>query len=232
MGYYKDLIKSSKKNKIHFLINYILTPIWFFIFFVCLTIVLIFMTSESKDDFILPSAILAGVIALLILAALIGMPLLKKKEIQAEIARYDFDAFDSVNDTGAFYFNYNLIDLSNNTQTNALLIDDGSKIEFNRSGVCFEDRKIPYDDLVFFITTSNKIGVVRIAVEFNVDGKQNVEIELNKELAYILLNYNVQLDSKPDLEYLINNKADAIKQIYNTGIIVEDIGEVEGKIDG
>ena len=98
--------------------------------------------------------------------------------------------------------------------------------------MCFEDRKIPYDDLVFFITTSNKIGVVRIAVEFNVDGKQNVEIELNKELAYILLNYNVQLDSKPDLEYLINNKADAIKQIYNTGIIVEDIGEVEGKIDG
>ena len=228
MGNFKDLVKSDKHNKTRFIINYILTPIWFFIFFVCLTMILIFMTSADKDDYLIVSIILAAVIVVLIVGAMIGMPLLKKKELNEEIQRYDFDEYDKVVDCGSYNFFYNMVNLSTNEESNTHLLDNGEIIEFNRSGVVLQDKLVPYDDLVFFISTSNKLGRVKVTVQFSIDGKNMIEILLNKEMAFVLKNYNVQLEDDGDLDYLLNNKAEAIKEIYNTGFLYNHKADING----
>lgn len=205
---FSKILKQEKQemNKIRAIVNYTVVPIVFIVTFVFLTT--IFITMEiNEEKYTVLSIILFSVLGLIYASLLISVPFIRKKELQIELSKNDFDIDDDIKEE--------------------YIAESSSPVIFKKDGLYFENNHYKYEDLYLQLMTSNYLLKITIKVYINVKNsnsfiKPHWNMTLDKELVNAILKYDIKLDNHDKLVYIINNKEDAFKQILKYGYVKKE----------
>lgn len=195
-----DITKFEKANmnKIRYTMNYRIVPLYLLAVVSCIVIVGILMTvDESRYT---PVAIgLFALIGILTLAFVSSVPFVRKREILAEMKRYDFHT-GGVEPRDVYDFS-----------------DEEVSLRFDPNGMYVNDTFFWYNHLNIFINTSNYLNRVWISIVFLVSESDYYELLLNGETISMIERFNIHLGNRQTLDYLVHHKEEAFIKIYKTG---------------
>ena len=86
-------------------------------------------------------------------------------------------------------------------------------IVFTDEGVNHNAQIYSYDDIAFFLSTNYKNKKVKLTLEIAIDEKQFLAVELDKYVIFYLKKYDIILENEDDLNFLLSNQKEAIRQI-------------------
>jgi hypothetical protein len=193
-------IKDEKlyMNRIRYIANYRITPAYAILMVACMITAGILMeTDEIKYT---PLAILIFVfMGFVSIALVIISPYIRKKEIEIEMLRYNF------NDTD--YESNGIYDFS----------DEEHIIIFDNNRMQIDDAFYWYKNLQIFIDTSNSLNRIWISLVFLINETDLCQIPLNEKTIKMVKEFNIKLINKDVLDYIIGHKKEAFDKIYKCG---------------
>ena len=204
-GFIKILNEEKKQmNKIRAIANYTVVPIVLVVTVIILTTICITM-EINEEKYTVLSIILFSILGLIYALLLISVPFIRKKEIEIELSKYNFDIEDDVKEE-------------------YIVESSSSQVIFKKDGLYFENNHYKYEDLYLQLMTSNYLLKITIKVYINAKNsnsfiKPHWNMTLDKELVNAILKYDIKLENYDKFIYIINNKEDAFKQIYRYGYI-------------
>jgi hypothetical protein len=194
-------IKREKEqmNRIRYVMNYIVVPVFLAVTAICIVIIGVTMSTDEEKYTPLAIALFAfeGVVIVLLM---ISVPFVRRREIQLELSKYSFDDEAEPKDEYLFGSEY-------------------GDVVFDRNGITCGDNYYDYADVSASIFTGNYLLLVNISIEFYLDEEQSIMIPLSSETIHMLKQFGIELENPEVLEYILNNKEDAFKQIYSYGWI-------------
>lgn len=197
--------EKQEMNKIRAIINYTVVPIVLISTVIILATIFILM-EINKEKYTVLSIILFSVLGLIYTLVLLSIPFIRKKELEIEISKYNFDIDDDVKEE--------------------YIVESTSTIPvvFKKNGLYFNNKHYKYEDLYLQLMTSNHLLKITIKVYIRVKNSNSFiephcNMVLDKELVNAIPKYNIKLDNHELFIYLINNKEDAFKQIYRYGYV-------------
>ena len=201
----KDIIKNEKQqmNSIRYKINYIFVPIFLFVA-ASIIITNSILLSIDEEKYTPLCIVLFSIFGLIILAMIISVPFITKKELKLEMEKYDFTIQK---------------DQKEECSVESL---EGIKFIFKETELVINNIIYKYDDFNINIYTLNTLRTIRINLEFVFKKSDNFvywNIRLNNDLLNAVTKLNINITNKPLLEYIINNKEKAFKQILNYGYV-------------
>jgi len=185
-------------NPIRFRTNYRIVPAYAVFCAVCLILVLILMEIDDKK-FLPVFLLLFGLMAAVTVWLLRQVPATRKAEIEAELARYDFDAED-ISEQTAYDF-----------------CDEGLWLTLDANGMTVDGKFFWYGHLKPELVTTNRFNRVWIAVRFGRDPIHAVYLPLSGTLVHAIHTLPVPLENRERLEFLLTHKENVFAQIYATG---------------
>lgn len=196
--------EKQEMNKIRVIVNYTVVPSVLIITVIILATICITM-EINEEKYTILSIILFSVLGLIYAALLLSVPFIRKKELEIELSKYNFNIDDDVKEE-------------------YIVESSSTPVVFKKDGLYFENKHYKYEDLYFQLMTSNYLLKITIKVYISVKNsdsfiKPHWNMTLDKELVNAILKYNIKLDNHEQFIYLINNKEDAFKQIYNYGYV-------------
>lgn len=203
---FSKILKQEKQemNKIRAIVNYNVVPIVLIVTFVFLTT--IFITMEiNEEKYTVLSIILFSVLGLIYASLLISVPFIRKKELEIELSKYNFDIDDDIKEE-------------------YIIESSSTPVVFKKDGLYFENKHYKYEDLYLKLMTSNYLLKITIKVYISVKDsdsfiKPHWNMKVDKELVNAIMKYNITLDNHKQFIFIINNKEDAFKQIYRYGYV-------------
>ena len=204
-GFIKILNEEKKQmNKIRAIANYTVVPIVLVVTVIILTTICITM-EINEEKYTVLSIILFSILGLIYALLLISVPFIRKKEIEIELSKYNFDIEDNVKEE-------------------YIVESSSSQVIFKKDGLYFENNHYKYEDLYLQLMTSNYLLKITIKVYINAKNsnsfiKPHWNMTLDKELVNAIIKYDIKLENYDKFIYIINNKEDAFKQIYRYGYI-------------
>ncbi|NMC55985.1 MAG: hypothetical protein GYA50_02020 [Eubacteriaceae bacterium] len=200
-------IEKLKMNKIRFTINYyVAMPFLAFGIFGALVSCRLMDIDEVKYLPILITYFI--IIGVFILGFFIAMPIIRKHEIKIESEKIDYN-LDDIKDKSEFIF----------------LSNKGFNVIFSQAGIKIDEQLYSFSQFNVSLQTSNKYMIVNLNLCFdNKDENSNEKINsffisLTKESLYAIQKYNIPIQYQEDLDYIINNKENAVKQILTYGML-------------
>ncbi|MDF2700892.1 MAG: hypothetical protein K0Q49_2455 [Haloplasmataceae bacterium] len=204
----KEIIKNEKEkmNKIRFIVNYYIALPFALLAILSgiISVILMDLDEEKYLPVFIAWLIMIGVCCVLLL---IATPIIRKKEILIECAKKDFD-LRSVEDQDEFEF-------SDSEQV--------QKIKLSSKGIIIGERLYDVHSFDVTLIIKNYLLLVDLTICFtrkdiNEEQSDNkICISLTKELIYALKKFNVNVRNQDELDFIINNKEIAFKQILTYG---------------
>ena len=204
-------IKLEKEylNKIRFAMNYIVVPVYAFLTFSGLLVAAILMEIDETRYSTFFVGILVGV-GVLTLALLLSVPVVRKREIALECAKYSFDT-SNIDEEQEYDF----------------LLDDNNRIQLTDHGCTQNDEVcLDYGEFDISLQTNKALNLVNINICFSLNkdakGKEEDEepwlrLRLSAKLLAAIDKYDIHITNRDVLDYIITNKKEAFKQIYIYG---------------
>lgn len=193
-------LEDNHSNKIRFIMNYRIVPAYL-IFSVVLLVAIGILMSIDEEKYTPVSIGLFIVIGIASIVLLASVPFIRKKEIESEINRYDFDTQ-----------NIELKDVYN-------FSNDEVSFCFDKNGMFVNESFYWYNHLKIFITTSNSLNRIWISTVFFIDEDNFCEIPLDGEIISMIYAFNMNLENPELLKYIIEHKEDAFTKIYKLGTL-------------
>lgn len=190
--------EKSQMLPLNFVMSYVLAPIYAAISFLLIGAFCVLMEIDDTK-FLFPGLICLGVWLLITIIFLLSVPFVRKKAIAAEMQRYDFD---TSNVEAAELWNFSTDDFS---------------LKFDRFGMYVNDKLFYYTHLYKQIITSNYCKRVGIYLQFALSKEQAVTLYVNPVTLKLLQSLDIQLENQQTLEYILSNKEDAFRKIYDKG---------------
>jgi len=204
----KDRIRNEKQhmNKIRFIMNHVIVPIYIFITIVSMALGGILMETDEAKYTPVFIGIMIGY-GLLSLALLVSVPFMRKKELRIELANVDYDTL-SVEDKKEYEF----------------LDSYQMKVMLSAPGVVIDDVLYKYERFNIGVATSNYLLRIAIYLHFSFrdeDEKYGFEfsIPVTKELLYAVRKFNIDMVNKEDFDFIVYNKEKAFHQIFKYGYV-------------
>ena len=202
-----EILKEEKKqmNKIRSFVNFTIVPIILLI--TCIFLVTIMILLNINEEKYTPLAVsLFIIIGVIYTILLVTVPFIRKKELQIELAKYDFTIDEEVKEEYTIKSNL------------------GLNVVFKKDGIYVNNNYYKYEELRLNLGSSNYLLKVNLYIDVVVKNSNSYikpywYIKLDKELINAVLKYNIKLDNHDKFVYIINNKEDAFKQILNYGYI-------------
>lgn len=199
----KEIIAYEKAQMLplNFTVSYILTPIYAVVCFLILGAFGVLMEIDD-EKYLVQGLFCLGAFVLISMIFLASVPLVRKKAIDAELERYDFDT----------------------SKVEPLEIYDFStedfSLRFDEYGMYVNDELYYYNHLNKKVITDNYCKRVSIYMQFALDEEHVVTLPVNPTSLKMLECLEIKLDNRDILDYIIANKRDAFEQIYNKGYVV------------
>ncbi len=199
----KEIVAYEKAQMLplNFTVSYILTPIYAV---VCFLLIGAFAVLMEVDDekYLVHGLLCLGAFVLISIIFLASVPLVRKKAIKMEIERYDFDT----------------------SEEESLEIYDFSteefSLKFDKYGMYVNDELFYYNHLNKNVVTSNYLKRVGVYLQFVLDEEHRVTLSVNPTTLKMLESFEIKLDNRNILDYIISNKKEAFEQIYNKGYVI------------
>lgn len=200
---FKNFLADEKAQMlpIVFTVSYVITPIYLIITFLLLVVFGVLMGVDEEKYFV-HGLICLGVFAVITVSLLISAPIVRKKVIDIEFERYDFDT-SKVEDKEVW-------DLST----------DEISLKFDRNGMYVNDELFYYNHLKITLATSNSYKRIGIYFQFALSEEQVVPLFVNPTTLKMIESLDIKPDGMDILEYIISDKKEAFGQIYNKGYVV------------
>lgn len=206
---FKELLKKEKEemNKIRAVVNYTIVPISLVIIFSILITNLILLTI-NEERYTTLAIILFIIVGIILISLLISSFFVRKKEIKLELSKYDFT-----------------VDKESKKEY-IIKNTEGTAFVFNELGIIFNEKLYEYDDIAVMLCTNNHLSKVNIFISFHITKvnkyiKPYFLIRLDKDLVNVIKKFNIKFSNKDqkNLDYILNNKEEAFKQIITYGYI-------------
>ncbi len=196
---FREIIKYEKENmnRIRYIMNYRIVPIYFLLVVVIITVVGITMSIDDKkyEPLAIVMFVIFGVISIALLSS---VPFVRKKEIACEMKRYNFEEPENKLST------YNFSD-----QEITLLFDE--------KGMTVNNTFYWYNHLETVINTSNHLMRILITICFIMNEEEYIELPFTGETIHMIKKFRTNLLNQEDFEYILDHKEEAFTKIYKTG---------------
>lgn len=202
-NWFSQAIEAEKREMLplNFTMSYRVVPIYALISFLLIAGFGILLAVDETKYFV-PAMVLMGVVALISIALLASLPFVRKRAIQAELARYCFDV------TG--------IEADAEWQMPV----DGRELHFDHTGVRIDGVQHEYSQLSCRLSTNNYCKRVRISLWILPPGdEEGILLPLTARVLKMLTCLPVPLENPELLEYILRHKEDAFCQIYDKGFV-------------
>lgn len=148
---------------------------------------------------------LLGAFCLITIVLFSCVPFVTKKVLRDEMNRYNFDTtgLDSFEE----YFCNDGYD------------DDDEEIRFDANGMYINGELHYYNHMCNVVFTSNHCCRITIGIEFIYDGENRVQLLLNAMHIKMITDFEIPLQNQAVLDYIINHKEAAFRQIHTKGQI-------------
>ncbi len=187
-------------NPIRFRTNYRIVPAYILFVAVCIGLGLVLM--EINEHRFLP--VFIGLFALMTVVSVLlalSVPKTRKKELEYELARYDFDYSDVP------------------VQDRYTIAYEGSELVLSANGLTLDGKFYWYSHLNPALVVSNKFNRVWLAVWFGNDIFKSLYVPLCPALLRAVEALDVPIQNREELEYLLSHKENAFAQIYSYGTV-------------
>ena len=197
---FREIIQYEKSsmNKIRFIMNYRIVPGYAVACAVLLTIICITMSADETKYTPL-AIVLFGIIGLLSVLLLASGPFVRKKEIQMEMSRYDFEKTE-IEPAQRYEFS-----------------DEGISVHFDKNGMTVNDIFFWYNHITARVNTYTWLHRIIITLIFFLDEENYFEIPLNGDTINMVKQFEIKLENQDALDYIVHHKEDAFKKIYIKG---------------
>ena len=201
-GTLREIIRQEKETMLplNFFISYILTPIYAIVSFVLIAVCGVLM-SIDEEKYLISGVFCLCAFVVISIIFLSVVPFVRKKAIQTEIQRYDFDFSDEP----------------------ALEIWDFSTEEtalrFKSYGMYVDDDFYNFDELMITVETSNYCNRVHIVLRFMITPDMYIDLPIDKRVLKMIDCFRIRIYNRSQLEYILDNKNAAFKEIYNKGYV-------------
>ena len=203
---FRDLMEYEKRgmNRIRFVMNNRIVPV-----FVVVEILLIaaaaILLDMDEARFTTLGIVLFSLSGFLIVLMLVSVPFVRNREIDLELARYDFTVLpEHYKDEYEFFIN-------------------GVKIHFDETGFIVDEDAFSYEHQTAELSTSGRLMRVHLGFEFFTEFDRYTEIPFCPESLAMIERFHIKLANASDLEYLLNNKRQAFLDIYTYSIVRPDL---------
>lgn len=196
-------------NKIRFITNrYIAMPfLAFSILGAVVSLVLMSIDEVKYLPVLIVYFVITGVASI---GLFITTPIIRKKEIQIELGKYN-SSIDDVEDKDEVEF----------------FTNEEFNVTLSRQGIEIAEYFFDYSYFDIYLQTGNRLNLVNLNIMFfsnlkydrDVDEKIQFSIPFSKELLYSIKEYHVPIENEDDMRFIINNKEAAFSQIYKYGRI-------------
>ncbi len=203
---FRDLMAYEKRgmNRIRFVINNRIVPILAAIELVLIITAGVLMDID-QSRFQTLGIVLFSLVGLLFVLTLISVPIVRNREINLELARYDFTVLpEHYKDEYEFLVN-------------------GAKIHFDETGFIVDDDAFSYEHQTAELSTSGRLMRVHLGFEFFTAFDRYVEIPFCPESLAMIERFQIKLANAGDLTYLLQNKRQAFLDIYTYSIVRPDL---------
>lgn len=203
---FRDLMAYEKRgmNRIRFIVNNRIVPAYFASLILIIAIIAIIMSIDEVRFEGVTVGLLA-IFGLMSIALLISVPIVRNKEIDLELARYDFTILpEHYKNVYEFFV-------------------DGQKIRFDEVGVIVDEDSFAYQNLKGELSTSGRLMRVHLGFEFFTEFDRYLEIPFCPESLAMIERFQIKLENASDLEYLLKNKRQAFLDIYTYSIVRPDL---------
>ncbi len=205
MGFIERAQKNKKKmNRCRWNFDYIILPISMLLmsFFVAIYFLLIFKYNADKLIF--------GIIYIISLMSLIiylvySNSIIFKKELLLELDKHDL--------------NYQMIETKKYYQLDLVDVNGTQEyITFMEKQLHMFGQTYNYEDLYFYVETNNDLKLVNLDLKVYFSDPNNPNssfmlLVLNAELVKVLKQFSIKLENEEVLNYILENKEEAFKQI-------------------
>lgn len=196
----RNVIANEKKysHPLQSFINYRLTPIYLISMFVILTVGFVLMSIDD-EKYTAAFICLLGAFVLLSIGYVTYSMYLHKRIKNDETDRFDFDA-SKIKPKDVWDFS-----------------GEDYQLTFNKYGMTVDGELYNYNHLMKYVNTANPLKRVVIDIVFALDEEHWISLPLNAELLKMLECLNIYLSNQEVLDYIVNNKEEALRQIMNYG---------------
>lgn len=198
----KEIVAYEKTQMLPlaFNISYIVTPIYVVVS-VFLLVVFAVLMGINDEKYLVQGLLCLGAFVIISIILLASVPFVRKKVIDIELERYDFDT-SKVEDKEIW-------DLST----------DEISLKFDRNGMYVNDEIFYYNHLNKTLVTSNLYKRIGIYLQFALSEEQVITLFVNPTTLKMIECLDIEFDGRNILEYIISNKKEAFEQIYNKGYV-------------
>lgn len=203
---FRDLMEYEKRgmNRIRFVMNNRIVPAYLATLALIIAAIAILMSIDEVRF----EGVTIGLLAffgLMSIALLASVPFVRNREIDLELARYDFTVLpEHYKDEYEFFVN-------------------GMKIHFDETGFIVDEDAFSYDHQTAEFSTSGRLMRVHLGFEFFTEFDRYTEIPFCPESLAMIERFHIKLANASDLEYLLNNKRQAFLDIYTYSIVRPDL---------
>lgn len=199
----KEIVAYEKTQMLplHFTVSYILTPIYAVVSILLIGAFAVLMEIDD-EKYLVHGLLCLGTFVLITIIFLASVPLVRKKIIEIELERYNFDTSTEepleIYDFSTEYFS----------------------LKFDKHGMYVNDVLFYYNHLNKNVVTDKYCKRVGVYIQFTLDGEFTVTLPVNPTTLKMLECLEIKLDNRYILDYIIANKKDAFEQIYSKGYVI------------
>ena len=199
---FREIIRQEKEIMlpVNFFVSYILTPIYAIISFVLIAVFGVLM-SIDEDKYLISGILCLCAFVVVTIIFLSPVPFVRKKAIQTEIQRYDFDFWDEPA----------LEKWDFSTEYTALY--------FKSYGMYINDDFYNFDELMITVETSNYCQRVHILLRFMITPDMYIDLPIDRRVLKMIDTFRIKIYNRSLLDYILDNKSVAFEKIYNKGYI-------------
>lgn len=190
-------VEKREMLPLNFTMSYWVAPLYVLVSFLLIAGFGILLAMDEAKYF-LPAMVLMGIFIVMSIALLASVPFVRKRAIEAEMQRYCFD--------------------TTNVVVERKLNVDGKHLCFNKDGVKIDDNVFDYSDLCCRIVTDNYCKRINVSLSICPPAdEEGVLLPLTCYTLKLLECLPIPLENPELLEYILQHKAEAFRQIYDRG---------------
>lgn len=194
-----QVIEAEKQEMLplNFTMSYRVVPVYALLSFLLIAGFGVLLAADEEKYFV-PAMAMMGAAAAMSIALLASLPFVRKRAIEAEMQRYCFD--------------------TTNVVVERTLNADGKHLCFNKDGVKIDDNLFDYSDLCCRIVTDNYCKRINVSLSICPPAdEEGVLLPLTCYTLKLLECLPIPLENPELLEYILQHKAEAFRQIYDRG---------------
>lgn len=202
-NWFSQVVEAERREMLplNFTMSYRVVPVYALISFLLIAGFGILLAVDETRYFV-PAMAMMGAVAVLSIVLLSSLPYVRKKALEAEMQRYDFD-------------------MSDIEPADVWMIEtDGRTAEFDRRGMTLDGIQHDYNELQCRVVTNNYGKRVRIHLWIvPPEDEEGILLPLTAHTLKLLACLSLPLENPELLEYILSHKAEAFRQIYDKGYV-------------